>query len=59
MPKVLKKESGDSEKIIEVAEIASPSSGPKQRYTNFEKGLPSLQKALGYTLKTLIWQSWL
>ena len=54
MPKVFKKKSGDSNKITEVAEIVSPNKQPpKQRYTNFEQGLPSLQKALGYTFNDI------
>lgn len=52
MPKIFKKKSGFPNEVIEMAKISSKSNNaPKQRYTNFERGLPVLQNKLGYTFE--------
>lgn len=52
MPKVLRKKSGDKNSKTEGIEVVSATKQPpKQRYTNFEQGLPILEKSLGYTFE--------
>ncbi|WP_296404135.1 ribonuclease III [Psychrobacter sp.] len=52
MSKVYKKHSSDTTQLTEVAQKAfATQHPPKQRYTSFEQGLVTLQKALGYSFE--------